>query len=306
MGISSKTLKILWGKSGGKCAFPGCNQELISIDDKTLGEMCHIVARKEDGPRGKENRIVSNMDDVDNLILLCSNHHKEIDSMPEKYTVDVLKQFKKEHEENIRARLHMGHPWEVNFSQIYYMNLRRIEMLAAQQGIEIAEEMQTGQCLHSLGWNLHALMSNIRCLIEALEIRAEEMSEHWEALRVGQFVSIKGMFYTKNIPAASEVCANRYHATGELEKDAHLYHKYGSKKCILTIDPNWLATTTAFVNFKMGRVEVAGIGLITAVDDEWGRMLITPYILGVPKSEMDILFSEQVPRSITIGENFGG
>ncbi|MDR3149975.1 MAG: hypothetical protein LBT88_08220, partial [Oscillospiraceae bacterium] len=53
MSISDKMLKILWAQSGGLCAFPGCNEELIVKDkNQILGHMCHIVAKSPNGPRG--------------------------------------------------------------------------------------------------------------------------------------------------------------------------------------------------------------------------------------------------------------
>lgn len=54
MPISSKTRKILWAKSGNRCAI--CKIELIhqekgSTDKTVIGEECHIV--------GQKNRVVA-------------------------------------------------------------------------------------------------------------------------------------------------------------------------------------------------------------------------------------------------------
>lgn len=300
MSVSNKTTKILWAKSGGKCAFPGCGQDLISVDGSVIGQVCHMVSRRKDGPRGGEDLHGADIDGEGNLILLCGNHHTLIDDQWQKYPVDLLKQMKRKHEEEIQSHLNMGQPWDVNFTQIYYMNLRRIEMLAAQQGIELSSRIERGKCLCSLGWNLNALMLEIGELIKGLEIRAGELTGQWENLQVGQFVAIDAFFYTKNIPTADLVQKGRYFATGDLDKDAHLYRKYGEKKCVLTIDPNWLCTSTAFTNFKMGRVKVAGIGMITVLDEEVGIMLVTPYILGTPKTEFDLWLESEKRREIKV------
>jgi hypothetical protein len=55
MAISGKTRKILWGRSGNRCAI--CRRELVmdatDLDDESVtGDECHIVARKPIGTRG--------------------------------------------------------------------------------------------------------------------------------------------------------------------------------------------------------------------------------------------------------------
>lgn len=81
MGISDKTRKNLWAKSGNRCSI--CKTELFSgqknEDEFNIGEECHIISSKQNGPRYKSN--LDNYDTYDNLILLCRNHHKEIDEL---------------------------------------------------------------------------------------------------------------------------------------------------------------------------------------------------------------------------------
>lgn len=141
MSYTEKTKKILWGKSGGKCAFPECERDLIGKEDNIQGEICHIVARNEGGPRWRTD-FLEDIDGEENLISLCSEHHKIIDDFPEKYTEELIHQYKSEHEEIVRARMNIGEPWKVNFSQIYYMHIPRIEMLAALKGINFDGEIQ--------------------------------------------------------------------------------------------------------------------------------------------------------------------
>ena len=49
------TIKALFAKSGNQCAFPKCEEQLI--DDKyiCIGELCHIEAVNENGPRFNPN-----------------------------------------------------------------------------------------------------------------------------------------------------------------------------------------------------------------------------------------------------------
>ena len=48
-------VRILWARSGNRCAFPDCNIEMAPAGLKTsLGEIAHIVAKRDDGPRGRD------------------------------------------------------------------------------------------------------------------------------------------------------------------------------------------------------------------------------------------------------------
>lgn len=291
MTYTEKTKKILWGKSGGKCAFPKCERDLIGEADNIQGEICHIVAKNEGGPRWRKN-FMGDINGEENLILLCAEHHKLIDDFPEKYTEELIHQFKKEHEEVVETRMNLGEPWEVNFSQIYYMNIPRIEMLAALKGNNFSGGIPKGRYLHSLGWDLNYLMSKVSSLMNILSFHAVPLNTNWKKLCVGQVVEINDKFRTKNIPTTEMVMRKKYFPKGDLQKDAHLYSDNGCVRRILTIDPNWLATTTAFVNFRGGWINVAGLGIITSINEEHKKIIVTPYILGVPKTPYDDWFSK--------------
>jgi len=104
--ITDKTRKILWGRSGNRCAF--CRVELVHEQDEhninlNIGEECHIVSSREKGPRHIIDFGI--FDDYENLILLCRNHHRTIDEKEETYTVEVLKLVKKNHENWIRTTI---------------------------------------------------------------------------------------------------------------------------------------------------------------------------------------------------------
>jgi HNH endonuclease len=70
-----------------------------------IGQIAHIVARHPDGPRGKESFQGTDINSLENLVLLCPVHHTIIDQQPRTYTVEVLTQMKHQHEQYIKARL---------------------------------------------------------------------------------------------------------------------------------------------------------------------------------------------------------
>ncbi len=112
MAISEKTRKILWAKSGNRC--PMCPQTLVlDINGKNtiVGEECHIVSAKPNGPR---HRILPDYDAYDNLILMCSVHHKIIDDNENVYTEEILKMLKKNHEKNISKNAKIKEEYDLN------------------------------------------------------------------------------------------------------------------------------------------------------------------------------------------------
>jgi len=103
MSILQTDLKLLYQRSGNRCAFPGCRKLLDypgspPDDPLTLAEAAHIVARKPDGPRGAYPLPALERDKYPNLILLCEEHHHVVDNQPQTYTVERLRQMKDEHE----------------------------------------------------------------------------------------------------------------------------------------------------------------------------------------------------------------
>jgi hypothetical protein len=86
---------------------------VLSVESETspsgntlIGENCHIVGDKLDaGPRHKSNLSEEDRARYPNLILLCSDHHIEIDGDENKYTIEVLHQIKGDHEVWVQTAL---------------------------------------------------------------------------------------------------------------------------------------------------------------------------------------------------------
>ena len=96
-----KTVKILCARSQHRCAFPGCTRPLtgrVEDFDFFFGEICHIEGVKKKAARYNPERRRENLNDLENLILLCPEHHKVVDELPEKYPADRLREFKAGHE----------------------------------------------------------------------------------------------------------------------------------------------------------------------------------------------------------------
>jgi hypothetical protein len=120
MAITIKTRKILWGRSGNRCAI--CKTELVLEKDPfsrnlNIGEECHIISSQTNGPR-HESLHHFNYDDEENLILLCCNHHKTVDEKVETYPIEKLRSIKSEHEEWVKKNLDLQDAGELREESI--------------------------------------------------------------------------------------------------------------------------------------------------------------------------------------------
>jgi hypothetical protein len=103
--FTEKAEVMLWALSGGRCEF--CNKYLLedwlTLAKGKYGQNAHIVAFKEDGPRGNVPNRPEKINDVSNLMLLCYEHHHLIDvEKPLEYTREGLEEMKRTHEERIK------------------------------------------------------------------------------------------------------------------------------------------------------------------------------------------------------------
>lgn len=143
MAITDKTRKILWGRSGNRCAI--CRRELVidatpADDESVVGEECHIISGKGQGPRYDSSLSEERIDDPENLLLLCRVHHKMVDDQHETYTADLLKNLKQNHEKWVSSTL-------AEQTQVPHVRIRRIKenippfltrVLSGQEIINIA------------------------------------------------------------------------------------------------------------------------------------------------------------------------
>ncbi|GBQ80183.1 hypothetical protein AA13595_0261 [Gluconacetobacter johannae DSM 13595] len=89
------------------------------------GEICHIRARNEGGPRFDVTQSEDERQSFANLVLLCRRHHKMVDAEPDVYSAEALEEIKRLREEE------MGRPEEATdafYAKILLSDLRRIEV----------------------------------------------------------------------------------------------------------------------------------------------------------------------------------
>jgi hypothetical protein len=110
--IDVRVSNRLYGASAGRCQFKGCNKDVtthsLTRQPAALGEKAHIVAFKKDGPRGRQGTRPADVHDITNLMLLCRECHRLIDTRPQEYPRELLEGFKREHEERVRRATEIG------------------------------------------------------------------------------------------------------------------------------------------------------------------------------------------------------
>jgi hypothetical protein len=105
--IKDVTRYLLWGKSGGRCEFHGCNKILwknhVTQDEGNMAQAAHIYAFSTKGPRGNDGIDDEVINDLDNLMLACHPCHKTMDDNPDQYPVELLQSWKAKHELRIET-----------------------------------------------------------------------------------------------------------------------------------------------------------------------------------------------------------
>jgi HNH endonuclease len=100
--ITDRTRKILWTRAADRCAICHCKlvQDSEHPDDReaVVGDECHIVPKAGSGTRSGQIP-EAELHEYKNLILLCVTHHRLVDGQPAKYSVEVLREIKRTHEQ---------------------------------------------------------------------------------------------------------------------------------------------------------------------------------------------------------------
>lgn len=94
-------IKTLFAHSCNRCAFPGCDNRLTDPSwNGVRADLAHIRGEKPGAARYAPDMSDEERNAVDNLMLLCPNHHREIDRLrPQDWPADRLMEIKFEHEQ---------------------------------------------------------------------------------------------------------------------------------------------------------------------------------------------------------------
>lgn len=106
--ISEPVRYLLWGHAAGHCQFSGCNKPLWKHPETqepvNIAQAAHIYAFSAKGSRGNDGIENAELNEFENLLLVCHACHKTIDSHQEdggRYPIELLHRWKAAHEERI-------------------------------------------------------------------------------------------------------------------------------------------------------------------------------------------------------------
>jgi hypothetical protein len=110
---------------------------------------------------------------------------------------------------------------------------------------------------------------------------------------IGATVSFSALFRTKNGAKLYKARDKRQSLTfsGNLTQDPHIYKTCGTQSLVMMIDPRWVTSNTAFVQFASGQQRFAGLCVVNRV--EKGLIFASPLILGTPKGPWDDMFRNE-------------
>ena len=163
--IKELVRKRLWASSAGRCAL--CNLELIDNNGiSNIGQECHIISSRPKGPRYQPN--LKDYNNYDNIIILCANHHREIDTNVEKYPVEALRKIKKEHEFRIKTKLTENNKKIDVLDRVCSGDVFG-ELIWGKHGRTVIKQSLDSRIIH-IAMNLDELIGNMMDLQYCLEI----------------------------------------------------------------------------------------------------------------------------------------
>ncbi|NBE79580.1 hypothetical protein [Micromonospora rubida] len=201
---TKSTIKLLFG-TATHCAYPGCAAKLIFQDRglyTAVTEVAHIRSEQVNGPRYDPTYPVVKLDEFDNLLLLCGQHHPPVDRHESAYTVEELLEWKK-------AQAEQGD-----------RPLREAELAAIERQVNKAQPIASSAILrgpvHDLGEAERLQQAQDR-LSEAPQEAAELFGQVASALEASPFVQHASI--VRGRQAGALEAAQNFEAAGELRID---------------------------------------------------------------------------------------
>lgn len=199
---STNTLRQLYTLSGNMCAMPDCTHALIDKNGTWIGEVAHIYAASNGGPRANPSLSPEERRSAGNLILICSNCHTKIDSSVTQYSAEQLLKIKTAHEAIYRNGLQQAELKDCvdEYTITWPESLGALDVIRSDEHYEEAFES-----LHTVATRLSKLPTDTRdflakCLKRSSERRRWARNPELEVLteEIKKSLSINGIQISNN------------------------------------------------------------------------------------------------------------
>lgn len=203
-----RDLKLLWGRAAAHCSRPNCRKPLIKEATEhdphaVLGKIAHIndFSPSPDSPRADPFLTTTELNAYENLILLCGDHHDEIDKQKRTFPRETLLAWKREHEAWVQSRLEQATPG-VGYAELQVVCDALLEVagqpsdqfIPTPPGEKMRKNGLTDKLLLKLQLGL-SLFGEVDCFIQGYA----RLNPHFpESLKAG-FIKRYGEFLEKGI-----------------------------------------------------------------------------------------------------------
>lgn len=183
--ISTNVYRSLLSRSGNQCAFPGCTDSIFSASHKLISQLCHIEPVGEKEVRYNPNLTDEIVNDYDNLLFLCYQHHVETND-DQVFTVPVLKKIKYDHEEQF-----INSPYLIDVSHFFQIiqDIDNYWNKVAQANTEdhdipdLRIEIDTQANYETLKSEILSSLNSIESLLTI--IQEDNKNKYWEIFNIG-------------------------------------------------------------------------------------------------------------------------
>lgn len=177
--IAKEDSLLLWIRAGARCEYRGCNDYLLEDGltgyELNLAERAHIVGASETArsPRGGDRLPLAQRDLEANLMLLCRDHHKVIDTLIAEHGIEVLREMKREHEARVRHLTGLQDTAQTVVVRVIG-GIRGGPVGVSQAAVLQATHSEGRYPYYALGFDKEDLEIDLRTL-------PEETSSYWDA-----------------------------------------------------------------------------------------------------------------------------
>lgn len=140
-----------------------------------MGQICHIYAASDDGPRGKSGLTDEERNAPENLILMCGYHHPLVDRQWETYPADLLKTWKKTHEAKFQQGTAEAAKLNASMQQLAFMQTLSDEQIARE-----LEKIR--KCRVLVGFSIKDAAAAFASRVEAAELAGGSSDVRADAL----------------------------------------------------------------------------------------------------------------------------